>query len=167
MTHILKTTLGALYQAFTTDKRNNGESFVRLVDGAAEWMHTVVRECHGGMLPDDTRYQMIRDVLADLVDRCDHDDDTDADALRDDVGEIADSLVDVYNSSRLRWLASHIERPGYVDEAQREGLISDETDTMDRIGIGQYLEYREICEQLIECCERVTESLTSDDESEA
>jgi hypothetical protein len=151
----LKSTLSTFVEAFESKTRDNGETFLCIDDDAPAWCKVVVRECHGGMMPDDTRYNMIHSVACDLLDRCE--DDTDADSLRDDAGEIADGLVDVYNSARVAWLASHIERAGYIDEAQREGLISPETVTMDRIGIGQCLEYQEIAYQLIECCERVTE----------
>jgi hypothetical protein len=70
---------------------------------------------------------------------------TDAENFDDvEISEIADGLVDIYNNDRLQWLASSLYRAQYCDDAQSEGLVSEDADMFDRIGMGQYQEYSEI-----------------------
>src|SRR5205814_868731 len=59
---------------------------------------------HGGMMPDDWKYEFIQDALGALADGADED--------RLDL----DGLYP-YTADRLRWLASHLDRPAYCDEA--------------------------------------------------
>jgi hypothetical protein len=51
------------------------------------------------MMPDDWRYEFIQDALAAIEDGID-----------------LDGLYP-YTADRLNWLASHLDRPGYCDEA--------------------------------------------------
>lgn len=129
-------------QAFTTRKRDDGDQFTTLRDDAPDWMSDVVREAHGDMMPDDWRYKMISEC-ADALTGYDPSDWQDSDF------EICDGLVDVMNGELLDWLSSHGARPVYIDEAREEGLIADDTDEMNRIQIGQFMEYREVLNALI------------------
>lgn len=138
----LQALVSALSRAFMRDTRTSGEEFTRLADDSPEWMRDIVRACHGNMMPDDWRYRMIEECADALADR-------EPDQWEDDSHEIADSLVDVYNGPRLQWLASRLDRSAYVDEARDEGLISPDADTFDQLGIGQFMEYREILDLLI------------------
>jgi hypothetical protein len=131
-----------LAQSFEERKRDNGEAFVTCTDNAPEWVREAARNAHGDMLPDDTKYRMIRQCAERLSDYADED--SAIDSLRDQLGEIADNLVDVYNVDRVRWLASDWRRAFYIDNAQEEGLIANDADTFTRLGIGQYSEYYEI-----------------------
>lgn len=149
----------AFADAFITDKRADGVEFVRLADGSPEWMTEAVRAAHCDMMPEDTRYSMIRECADALADR-------DADEWEDSTGEIADGLVDVYNNARLTWLASNLHRAAYCDEAQDEGLVSDKASMFDRIGVGQYMEYDEILRELVQAFQdRADEEEETDDES--
>src|SRR6266516_1712460 len=96
---------------FETAERPDGESFTRTKDGTPEWVTDLVREAHGDdFLPDDWRYATISDALNFLAD----------DGDPDDAGEFADQAVDVYTGARFAWLASNLNRAGYVDEAVAE-----------------------------------------------
>lgn len=64
---------------FETAKREpGGESYVRTVDDAPQWVTDLCRAAHdlGGelMLPDDSRYEMIQAALQELADAEDVDD---------------------------------------------------------------------------------------------
>ena len=142
-----QTAAQALYNALIIDKRADGSEFIRLADGSPEWMKTAVRDAHCGMLPDDTRYRMIRECAGALADLEDW----------EDTHETADGLVDIYNKDRLTWLASHRDRADYCDEAQSEGLVSDDASMFDRIGAGQYMEYSEILGSLVGSLQNVDE----------
>lgn len=130
----------ALYEALITDKRNDGTEFVKLVDGSPEWMADVIRAAYGDMGPDDYRYQMIGEVAGRMAY---------SDDWENQDSQLCDDLVDIYNADRVKWLASHLSRAFYCDEAQDEGLVAPDTDMYQRIGIGQFMEYREIFGALV------------------
>lgn len=129
-------------QAFTTRKRDDGDEFTSLDKSAPDWMTDVVREAHGDMMPDDWRYKMISECADALVD-------VDPSDWQDQDFEICDGLVDVYNSTLLDWLSSHGQRAAYIDEARDEGLLAEDADEMNRIMVGQFMEYREILGSLM------------------
>jgi hypothetical protein len=133
--------ISAFFAAMITDKRTDGTDFIRLDNDAPEWMSDAIQKAHGGMMPDDMRYKMIRECLGNMLDRI-ADDAEDFDNL--DTGEIADGLVDIYNMARLEWLASSLYRAEYCDDAQADGLVAEDATIFDRIGMGQYQEYSEI-----------------------
>lgn len=128
----------AFYNLLVLDERPDGEKFVRLVGGSPAWAFELVRQCHDGMWPDDTKYRMIREVAATLSD-------TDSEEWEEWGGELVDGLVDIYNTDRLKWLSSHLDRAWYVNEALSAYGAED---IFTVIGQGQYLEYREVFETL-------------------
>ena len=98
---------------------------------APEWLTDLCRDAHGTMFPDDWRYEFIQDALNALED--------DEDAEPD-----VDSLYP-YTADRLKWLASHLDRPGYCDAAVQDmGLTF--TDTVTLIGWGMAAELSEVFE---------------------
>ena len=44
---------------FTTDKRDNGEEFIKINDDTPKWVREMVRVANGDMLPNDWRYKAI------------------------------------------------------------------------------------------------------------
>lgn len=134
----------ALYDAFESRTRDNGDTFYCLADDAPEWMTAVVMEAHGtDMLPDDWRYEQIMDAASHIADNG---------ADEDSPHDFADSAVDVYNYDRLKWLASHQGRAAIVDEAVEE-MGGDSLDTVERIGLGQYEEASGIYHRLVAALE--------------
>jgi hypothetical protein len=162
-----KLTLSAIVSsfanAFTTDKRQDGTEFIKLAEGSPEWMVDAVRSAHADMLPEDVKYKMISECADRLVGHID-DDAEDFDSVES--GEIADSLVDIYNMARLEWLASSLYRADYCDDAQNEGLVSDDSDMFQRIGMGQYMEYSEILHSLMSSLQSVYEDQEDEDDAE-
>ena len=163
MSHTIRSLSLELLAAFTTD---NPRNVVALANGRPEWMVDVVRAAHADMMPDDIRYSMIREVLSCLVDQISDDDEIDDIRDGDVIHDVCDGLVDVYTSALTTWMASHVERPGYCDEAARDfGPSDDMCASMQR---GQYAEYREICDLLLQALENERDARDSDDnESEA
>ena len=122
--------------AFEGTTRPNGDEIRVLRDGSPDWMRDVARRSHGDMLPDDWRYDKLEDAVAAIADAGD-------DADLDELGaEFADSAVDVYNTNRYAWLASHLSRAGYVDQARED--FGPAENVTDDIGRGQYMEALEI-----------------------
>jgi len=149
----------ALLDAFETRTRDNGETFLALKEGHPEWMTDCLREAHGDMMPDNTRYRMIREVVSALTER-------DEDEWDDAEHEICDGLVDVYTSRLTAWLASHLDRVCYCDEAQFEGLVRDNAGVEERMRVGQFLEYQEIYRTVVVFLRERAEDLAADDETE-
>lgn len=147
----VKQLCAVLAESFETRKRDSGEGFTVCKDDAPEWVRDVARVAHGDMLPDDTKYRMIRESAAKLTEYAD--DDSTVDSLRDQIGEMADNMVDIYSAAGVRWLASDFRRVFYIDDARDEGLIGPDTSTLDQIGIGQYQEYYEILGHLLSAIE--------------
>lgn len=143
----------ALFNAFVSDKRHvTGDKFYKLADGSPEWMTDAVHAAHGDMMPDDWRYQFILKVASAIADLDDGnpDDDRDIDDLRH---EAVDGAVSVYTSDLTAWLASHVERVGYCDEAFSEGLASIGTGAIGLLQAGQYAEIDEVWGQLVAALE--------------
>jgi hypothetical protein len=127
----IQTLAQEVYDSFEQDKRSDGEEFWKLRDGRPQWMQDLMRECHGDMMPDDFRYAMIRDVMAEM---------SEADDLDDLMFE-----PDVYTSNLTAWLASHLGRVAYVNEALEQYGEQGAMKYIDQvIGMGQVMELEEI-----------------------
>ncbi len=140
---------------FTTTRGD--ETIVTLRDDAPDWVRNLVYRAHGDMLPDDYRYRWTRDALECIEESGEES----RDDLDDYAGEFADTAVDVYTGARLAWLASHLSRPGYCDEAA-DDLGADGLDTVERIGLGQYVESREVFELVANALEDEREARADD-----
>ena len=88
-------------------RRDRERDILLPADGAPQWFTDLCHAAHGGMMPDDWRYEFIQDALSAIEDGADEDR-LDLDALYP------------YTADRLAWLASHLDRPGYCDEAAAE-----------------------------------------------
>lgn len=145
----VRTNWQELSEMFETRKRDNGEHFVVLKDSAPEWAGDFVREAHGtAILPDDYRYEYIRDALEFLAEA---DEDQDPNDL---AAKFADQ-TDPYTDNLLTWLSSNLFRLSYCDEAQDEGLLRQDADIPHRIAAGQYMERMEIFNQVIQAAENI------------
>lgn len=127
----------------TKPRTNSDETFVSLKDGRPNWLVDLVHEGHGGILPDDWRYSTIEAALDHIADN-DLEDENEA---READAEFADEAVDVYTAARFAWLASHLSRQGYVDEATED--FGPAESVADAVGRGQYLEAREVYESVV------------------
>ncbi len=116
---------------FVSKTRDDGTSYIATKD-APEWVGDLCYEAHGGMLPNDWRYDAIDSALDYIA------------AGDDDVVEFADAQVDVCTSDLLAWIGSHGHRMGYCDEAQEQGGVDAEANISQRIMVGQYLEASEV-----------------------
>lgn len=118
---------------FETATRDDDTTYVRTKDGAPEWIGDMCRDAHGDMFPDDWRYACI----AAAVDHIAGDPED-----PEEVHDFADSYVDTYTADRLRWLASHLTRVEYVDNACEE--LGAHGGIVEMIAAGQYVEASEV-----------------------
>jgi hypothetical protein len=145
-----------LGDAFVQDKRNDGTMFYHLKDGSPQWMTDAIHKAHDELMPDDWIYEQCYH-LADSIAQ------SDPDKWDDYISEWADSLVDVYNADRTKWLASNLYYGAYVDEAVEELGHSDQGIFGD-IGIGQYRMTEQIAYALIQGIRDEAEQLDADEE---
>lgn len=124
---------------FMVDERTDGSRFVRLTEGAPEWVSDMVRAAHGSYLPDDWKYETIRDAVEWVAEGNDP----------GDFAEFADGRVDAYHSDALRWLASGVYRASYCDLADDEFGPADPDSLMNRVARGQYYEAHDIAGQVV------------------
>lgn len=125
------------YKAMERATRDDGTEYTRKRDDAPEWVGTIVYDAHGGLfLPDDWRYECIREAFAHVADSTGHTED-----LEETVHEFADA-ADVYNDDLLRWVGSNQNRAGYVDEARAE--FGEPRDFYHSLQMGQYQERAEV-----------------------
>lgn len=135
----IKALAGELYRAFQAKTRDNGDTFYCLQDGSPEWMTDAIRAAHdsANMLPDDWRYDAIREAAGVIED---------ADDFADAGDQFADG-VDVYNGALLSWAASHLSRMAYCDEAMSE--YGKPESLAQLLMWGQAAERREVFDQLV------------------
>ena len=133
----LTQTARALADAFEQKARDNGETFYCLKDGRPDWMQDALRAAHDGgeMLPNDWSYRLAHDMAQHIAESLEYDA---AQDRADIIAEGADSLVPAYNGPRLAWLASHLSRPAFVEEALQDagGAFPEDGGLMAAIGWG-------------------------------
>lgn len=128
-----------------TGPREDGEEYVRIKKGSPDWISEMVHEAHGEMFPDDWKYACISAACEWIAEN---------DDPKGGASEFADQYVDVYNSDRIAWLASHGARQGYCDEAQEEWGADAGAGVIDRIGWGQFFEANEVYGIVLDFLER-------------
>lgn len=126
---------------FERRQTNDGDEIWTLRDGAAggDWesghpLRAAIREAHGDMLPDDYKYRFVVESLRAIVNH-----DGDIDEAREHIE------ADINHADLLKWLSSHIERAGYVDEYVDDYFGLGQPDSiMQVIQCGQWLEKTEV-----------------------
>ena len=139
---------------FVCKERPDGSTFTTSRDDAPDALCDLIREAHGDMLPDDHRYEMIRDAIAAIAEMPD---DTDEDGARELLYETEPIA---YTADRTAWLASHGHRPDYCDEAAAE--YGPAESILDTIAWGWLAEFHEVAESVLSSLLK----LTRDDEAD-
>jgi hypothetical protein len=141
---------------------DDGSTRMRHEDGAtflyvrADLLAAPALACHAALddrFPDDWVYEQMSCIADNLCDR----DVEDRDKADEAMDEIADSLVDVYNADRVKWLASHLDNAALCDDAAKEFGWEQDRGIFGLIGMGQYLAIERIGNALIECVQTEAE----------
>lgn len=117
----LSHTAQLLLSSLETAERPDGSPFLRLSSSAPSWASSVIREAHLGELPNDSRYELIRDALSALSDQQFSDEEEARDALL----ELSLDLVPHRTCELLQWFADRADRLSSCDEALESGRISE------------------------------------------
>lgn len=128
-----------LSAAFERRTRDDNKQFVTLRDGSPEWMKEVCRTAHGGMFPDDIRYEYI-EATADLI------------SETESIEDARDSIEsDIYTRDLTAWLGSRAGRYSYCDEAIEE--YGWPGDTIKLLQLGQHAERAEVFDLVVSALE--------------
>lgn len=120
--------------------------FVRVREGAPDWVRTMVRTAHADMLPDDWRYEAIRDAVDYLAEITPAAEERTAEYFTE---HFTGAHSDIYTRELLAWLASHGARAAYVDEARE--LYGGTATIMEDIRQGQRQELAEVFGLVFDC----------------
>ena len=131
---------------FMKKTRDNGTTFWVVAGGGdaeLDWMRQMARDAHGDTFPDDYRYAFTVDALEAIAEQCD------ARYAGVDPSDV-EAEADIYTRDLLKWLASRNDRLGYCDQYAEE---NEDSDTLNRISGGQYLERREVLGSVVDSLE--------------
>jgi hypothetical protein len=142
-------------------ERSDGSPFLRLSSSAPSWGSSVIREAHLGELPNDSRYELIRDALSALSDGSFSDRDEAEEALQ----ELSLDLVPHRTCDLLHWFADHANRLSSCDEALENGRVSGGSDfsSYELLSEGFRLNVEETLSSLISSLEEERLSLFNPD----
>jgi hypothetical protein len=137
---------------FTNGERiGDTGSLIRILkDGTPEWVRELVQAAHGGMGPDDFRYDWIEDALSAV----------------ENEGEDASLEADTYTSDLTRWLHSRADRYAYCDEAVESGLVTPDAGMIAQLQGGQAVEQAEIVSLVLDALNTRLEEVESEQEDE-
>lgn len=154
MSTVQENLLRTFADSFETGTRtSNNKVFYRLSPDAPDWIdmraiHAAV-DGKGVRMPDDWIYEHTYRVATSL---------TEYDDPEENVSEVADGLVDVYNHERAAWLAaSHLANGALVDEAVEEMHMPKDATIYERIAGGQMLALERIAYAVLEQCQNAAD----------
>jgi len=125
----LRNQLQDFYNSFEGEKRENNSHYFFLKDEFKNKYQDLVRELHMGELPNDWRYETIKNLVSSFLEYYSDDEELTYDNLQDALREsIADNLCDVSNSCLFEWLAEIPSRASFEDMSSVIGTIDDSVD---------------------------------------
>ena len=125
----LRDQLQDFYNSFKGEKRENNTHYFFLKDESKNKYQDLVRELHMDELPNDWRYETIKNLVSSFLEYYSEDEELTYDNLQDALREsIADNLTEVSNSRLFQWLAEMPSRASFEDMSSVIGIIDDSVD---------------------------------------
>lgn len=118
-----------LSSSFEKREREDGSSYWALRSDSPEWLRSVVMLAHEDELPNDSRYELIRDAALALSESSFSDEEDARDALY----ELAADLSQLSSYELLQWYSAHLSRLSDCDEAleERGSSVSSVSDALE------------------------------------
>ncbi|MGQ2942953.1 MAG: hypothetical protein ACT6Q7_03010 [Blastomonas fulva] len=142
-------TLDQFAAQFQRKTRDNGTEFICPQDGAPEWISDAMFAAHdnGEIMPNDWTYRIAADIVCQLCSDVRYGLD-----IADAVDRAVDAAIPCYNADRTDWLASHLSRGFYVDDAVAEYGWPQDGGIYQAIAYGIQLEARMIADAIAAAC---------------
>lgn len=163
-TTTVQTVAQELASAFESSERNDGKTFYKIRDDAAEWTRREHKDDDGFCLmlkvhravddrcPDDWIYEHAKRIADRLAEY------EGIEEMRESVLEIVDSLVYIYNADLTAWLAQCLANIALCDEAVEEMGVGNAGGVLGAIQSGQFMCLDRIAQALITAIEIESES---------
>ena len=128
-TETLRDQLKDLDQSLNQERREDNSLYFFLKDESKNKYQDLVRELHMGELPNDWRYETIKNLVSSFLEYYSDDEEPTYDNLQDALREsIADNLAEVSNSCLFEWLAEMPSRASFEDIHSTIDCIDDSVD---------------------------------------
>lgn len=150
--------ISQLLSSFKESSRTDGSKYLTLSAGSPDWMSEAIMAAHHGELPNDSRYQLIRDCLQALSD----DGVENLQEALDDSYELARDLVPLCTGELLQWFSFLPGRLGDCDEVLSQGRVSELT-TYEILSEGFRLAAEEVISSLADSLEDASDFLFNPD----
>jgi len=150
--------ISQLLSSFKESSRTDGSKYLILSAGSPDWMSEAIMAAHHGELPNDSRYQLIRDCLQALFD----DGVESQEEALDASYELARDLVPLCTGELLQWFSFLPGRLGDCDEVLSQGRVS-ELASYEILSQGFRLAAEEVISSLADSLEDAADSLFDPD----
>ena len=128
-TETLRDQLKDLDQSLNQERREDNSLYFFLKDESKNKYQDLVRELHMGELPNDWRYETIKNLVSSFLEYYSDDEELTYDNLQDALREsIADNLAEVSNSCLFEWLAEMPSRASFEDIHSAIECVDDSVD---------------------------------------
>ena len=128
-TETLRDKLKDLEQSFNQERRKDNSLYFFLKDESKNKYQELIRDLHMDELPNDWRYETIKNLVSSFLEYYSDDEELTYDNLQDALREsIADNLAEVSNSCLFEWLAEIPSRASFEDMSSVIGIMDDSVD---------------------------------------
>ncbi len=128
-TETLRDQLKDLDQSHNQERREDNSFYLFLKDESKNKYQELIRSLHMDELPNDWRYETIKNLVSSFLEYYPEDEELTYDNLQDALREsIADNLAEVSNSCLFQWLAEMPSRASFEDMSSVIGIIDDSVD---------------------------------------
>ena len=128
-TKTLRDQLKDLNESLNQERREDNSLYFFLKDESKNKYQELIRELHMDELPNDWRYETIKDLVSSFLEYYSDDEELTYDNLQDALREsIADNIADYSNSCLFKWLSEIPSRASFEDMPTVIGLMDDSVD---------------------------------------
>ena len=128
-TETLRDQLKDLDQSLNQERREDNSLYFFLKDESKNKYQELIRSLHMDELPNDWRYETIKNLVSSFLEYYSEDEELTYDNLQDALREsIADNLAEYSNSCLFQWLAEMPSRASFEDIHSAISCIDDSVD---------------------------------------
>ena len=128
-TETLRDQLKDLDESLSQEKREDNSCYFFLKDESKNKYQELIRSLHMDEMPNDWRYETIKDLVSNFLEYFSDDEELTYDNLQDALREsIADSIADYSNSCLFKWLSEIPSRASFEDIHSAISCIDDSVD---------------------------------------